>query len=386
MPFSRIPPSGNAVPLLRLLKPSKTDFRQAFSRHSGFSEQDVFYAGSGTSALYLALLALKRLHPERYEVVLPAWCCPSVPQAVLQAGLKPVQVDLDPDTFAYTPGEVAAATSNRTLTILLVHYFGIFQPKPNLKNPPPVFLRDCAQDFDFHNLDEPDCAVFYSFGRGKSLNTGHGGALCLPKGSPLKSVCEEILEALPEASGAPRIKALLISTFSHPVFFRVVSSLPFLSVGETLWESPLHFTRIHPGFFLWASASLESLETNRDSYAILTRTYIESLSGIEKVFLPFTVAQKNHLPVRFPLRVTDSKLRENLRKNLNLKFGGVTGQYPDILSRLPGVPMEFPKNGFYPGCEKIAAEILTFPVTVWLLGKESAFLKEVQKTLKTAGR
>lgn len=389
MAFSRIPPGGNAVPLLRLFESNKADFRPVFSRHSGFPEKNVFYAGSGTGALYIALLALKRLYPERTEVVLPAWCCPSVPQAILQAGLRAVQMDLDPDTFAYPPQALDTAVTGRTLTILLVHYFGIPQPKPALRNPPPLFLRDCAQDFDFRNAREPDCALFYSFGRGKSLNSGHGGALVLPENSSnssLRALCGEILETFPKAAHSPRNKALLIEIFSHPAAFRIVSALPFLSIGKTVWEHPLRFTRIHPDFFGWATACFDVLEDHRNDYANLARAYAESLTGMDGVLLPFIGYGKDHLPVRFPLRVTQAKLREKLQGNLNRKFGGVTGQYPDILSRLPGVPAEFPRDGFYPGCKKIAAEILTFPVTAWLLGKEGVFLKEALKTLKESRR
>jgi dTDP-4-amino-4,6-dideoxygalactose transaminase len=383
MAFSRIPPGGNAVPLSRLLHPDETDFRPAFSKHCGFPEADILYAGSGTSALYVALQALKRLYPERDEVVLPAWCCPSVPQAILQAGLKPVQVDLDPDTFAYPSRELATAVSDRTLTLLLVHYFGIPQPRPVLENPPPLFLRDCAQDFDFRNAGETDCAFFYSFGRGKSLNSGHGGALCLAENSPLRAFCDEVLETLPEPSRFPRNKALLIEIFSHPIAFRIVSGLPFLSIGKTLWEHPLRFTRIHPDFFRWGMACFNGLESHRNDYAGLTRKYVAALKECAEVFLPFQNYEEKHLAVRFPLRIKNATLRKKLRRQLNRKFGGVTGQYPTVLASLPGVPAEFPLGGSYPGCETIAAEILTFPVTAWLLGKEDAFLKKALEIIES---
>ena len=383
MAFSRIPPSGNAVPLTSFFKSEKSGFREIFSAHCGFPEQDILYANSGTGAFHLALLALKGLYPERREVILPAWCCPSVPQAILQAGLRPVQVDLDPATFAYPPAQLAAAVSNQTLTVLLVHYFGIPQPKPVLENPPPLFLRDCAQDFDFRNAFEPDCAVFYSFGRGKSLNAGHGGALCFPKNSPLRPLASAILETFPEASGNPRFKALLINAFSHPAAFGILSTLPFLSIGKTVWESPLHFTRIHPEFFKWSAACFESLETHRNDYATLVSEYIELLSSFQKVSLPYVNYTKDSLPVRFPLLVSDPVLREKLRNGLNSKFGGVTGQYPDILSKLPGVPNEFPHEGSFPGCERIAREILTVPVTAGLLNKTGAFPEETRLILKS---
>ena len=111
MTFSRVPPSGNAVSPGRMLSSNTADFRGLFSRHCEFPQENILYTGSGTAALYIVLLGLKKLHPQRTEVVLPAWGCPSVPQAILQAGLKPVLVDLDPITFAYPPGGLASSIS-----------------------------------------------------------------------------------------------------------------------------------------------------------------------------------------------------------------------------------------------------------------------------------
>ena len=378
MAFSRIPPGGNAVPLTHFFAVHAAGFEKAFSTHCGFPKENILYANSGTAALHLALLVLKRFHPERRDVVLPAWCCPSVPQAILQAGLQPIPVDLDPATFDYPPRELAAAVSSRTLTVLLVHYFGIPRPKPSLENPPPLFLRDCAQDFDFKNAHEPDCAVFYSFGRGKSLNAGHGGALCLPENSVLRPVAWEILETFPKSARSTLPKALLINALSHPVAFGILSSLPFLSIGKTVWEYPLRFTRIDPGFFKWGSACIEALDSHREAYASLVAEYVKLLSSFPKISLPCTAYNRDHLPIRFPILVSDPVLRERLRNHLNRKFGGVTGQYPDILSRLPNVPKEFPRDGNYPGCERIAREILTLPVTAWLMGKEKNFLDVIK--------
>jgi perosamine synthetase len=379
--FSRVPPSGNAAPCARLLYPVTRDFRPVFSRHSGCPEDRILYAGSGTAALFLALLGLKRSRPGRNTVILPAWCCPSVPAAILRAGLRPVPADLDPGTFAYSPGALRAAVSESTLTILLIHFFAIPPPRPELPNPPPFFLRDCAQDFDFRAAHEPDCLSFYSFGRGKSLNAGHGGALCLPGDPALRDSCREILETFPGAPGSPLPKALILCAFSHPLLFGIVSALPFLSIGKTVWEYPPRLTRVHPGFFRWAGACFEALESHRQAYARLIRKYVAALSEIPGVSLPFADYAADRLPVRFPVLVPDPARRERLRRRLNRRFGGVTGQYPDILERLPGVPPEFPRGGSFPGCEKIAREILTLPVTAWLLGREDAFVEEMKRAL-----
>src|SRR4051794_16975919 len=99
-----LPPSGNAIPAGFLLEGSCGDFLPAFSAHCGVPEERILFTSSGASALYIALRGLRALAEadgnRNRGVALPAWCCPSVPQTILQAGLEPVLVDLDPSTLS----------------------------------------------------------------------------------------------------------------------------------------------------------------------------------------------------------------------------------------------------------------------------------------------
>ncbi len=384
MGIKKMPPSGNAVGALELCFSRAGDgvFPRRFSAASRFSAQDILFTGSATGAMYLALLGMKRIHADKPQVVMPAWCCPSVAQAVLQAGLQPVFADLDPETFAYTDG-LRASINDKTLAVLLVHFFGIRVPVPQLPLSPPFFLRDCAQDFMFRRgrEEDADLPAFYSFGRGKSLNGGHGGALCLPAGSPLLSACRELLDGFPSA-GNPLLKALILNGLSHPMAFGLLTRLPFLSIGETRWEDPLRFTRMHPGFLRLAAALLDALERNLHAYAGLVSEYarLPALSrGAARA--PGPGYDRGNVPVRYPLLIADPSLRQRFMAGLNKSFGGVTGQYPDLLTRLSGAPAGLAPGGPHPGCERIAREIITLPVTAWIRNERAAFLSRAQNLL-----
>ena len=87
----------------------------------------VFLASSGRTALRLLLDTLVR-QPQwagRSEVVIPGYTCPAVAKVVLDAGLTPYLVDIDPDTFTYPPAALSAAVSEATLAVMVVHPFGI---------------------------------------------------------------------------------------------------------------------------------------------------------------------------------------------------------------------------------------------------------------------
>lgn len=78
--------------------------------------------GNGTDALYLALRALA-VGPGD-EVILPAMTFAATAVAVVQAGGKPVLVDIDPHTALIDPDLIEAAVTPRTKVICPVHLYG----------------------------------------------------------------------------------------------------------------------------------------------------------------------------------------------------------------------------------------------------------------------
>jgi perosamine synthetase len=77
---------------------------------------------SGTAALHLAVLALG-IGPGD-EVIVPAYTFPATANVVAMAGATPVLVDVDPETMNVRPEAVAAAVTERTRAVLVVHLFG----------------------------------------------------------------------------------------------------------------------------------------------------------------------------------------------------------------------------------------------------------------------
>ncbi|GGF13819.1 cell surface polysaccharide biosynthesis protein [Hymenobacter cavernae] len=77
---------------------------------------------NGTDALQLALMSLKL--PPGAEVIVPAFTYIATAEAVAILGLRPVVVDVLPDTFGLDPAAVEAAITPRTAAIMVVHLFG----------------------------------------------------------------------------------------------------------------------------------------------------------------------------------------------------------------------------------------------------------------------
>jgi perosamine synthetase len=87
----------------------------------------ALFCNSGTSALQIALAALKEVYgyKDGDEVIVPATTFIATSNIVLQNNLKPVFVDVDPETYNIDPYKISKAITDRTRCILPVHLFGL---------------------------------------------------------------------------------------------------------------------------------------------------------------------------------------------------------------------------------------------------------------------
>lgn len=83
-------------------------------------------SNSGTSALHVAIQALKELHEwaDGDEVIVPATTFVATANIVLHCRLKPVFVDVDPMYYSLNPELFKKAITPRTRAVIPVHLFG----------------------------------------------------------------------------------------------------------------------------------------------------------------------------------------------------------------------------------------------------------------------
>jgi perosamine synthetase len=138
--------------------------------------QHAIAVTSGTAALHLAVLAFG-LEPGD-EVVVPAYTFPATANVVALAGLKPVLVDVDPETMNIDPAKIEVGS--RTKAILGVHLFGRPLPLHDLPDDVPL-LEDAAGALGARyrgracgSLGVAGCLSFHPR---KIVTTGEGGAV-----------------------------------------------------------------------------------------------------------------------------------------------------------------------------------------------------------------
>ena len=175
--------------------------------------ENVFFTNSGTSALYVILMALKQ-NSQKDEVIIPAYTSASLLFAIKKAGLKPVLCDINTDELSLDGAKAKKLIGEKTLALIATHMFGIVNKSAlDLKNdfPDLPVIEDCAQSMG-SMLDGKLTGTFtgisfFSFNRGKNMSAMNGGAIAVSNGTLAQRIETEI-DALPKP---PKFSGMIIA-------------------------------------------------------------------------------------------------------------------------------------------------------------------------------
>jgi dTDP-4-amino-4,6-dideoxygalactose transaminase len=146
--------------------------------------QNIQIECSASAALVVALTTLRNISPRR-QVVIPAYTCPLVALAVLQAGLQPVACDTRTGHFDFSPDALRACCTRDTLAIIPTHLGGRLADMATItaiaKDAGAYVVEDAAQALGALSQGKSagslgDIGV-YSLGVGKGLTIYGGGAI-----------------------------------------------------------------------------------------------------------------------------------------------------------------------------------------------------------------
>lgn len=175
-----------------------------------YAPSEVHLVNFGHHAIEIALKAFKRQRPERGEVIVPAYICPSVIQAVVACGLRVRSVDVQTD-LNMAPADVQAALNTDTLAVIAPHMYGCparIAEIEALCDAANVFLIDDAAQVvgvrqDGRLLGTFGDAGVISFAQSKTIVTGirGSGGVLLVNRPALAAQLREACETLPASSG-----------------------------------------------------------------------------------------------------------------------------------------------------------------------------------------
>lgn len=354
-----------------------------------FPRSHICLVSSGTAALALALRSLAD-PSEQQEVLIPAYSCPSVASAVVRSGMKPVLCDIDPEGFKMSRQSIEALINEKTAAVIGVHLFGIAQDVAALKQLAHTrqiaFIEDACQAFGNTLPDaggvsdgkDPyavarkylggfgDIGVL-SFGRGKPLNLMAGGAV-LVNNFKYEDPVRRQYESLPPpgrvAGGfAHFLELMLYSLFFHPRMYWIPDGLPWLKLGETVFDDTFTVKKASPWLTGLASFIRPFSEQDRRHRLEVSEIYRQHLEPVRSLFL-FMPRQQDgkQALLRFPLVFKNRLQRDRILAELKENGLGATRMYPVVLSQQEGLAGFFDREKTYPGAGRVSEGILTLPL------------------------
>lgn len=159
------------------------EYKIALSQFLACKSDQVFLYWKGRVALYAALKAMGIGKGD--EVILPAFTCVVVPNAILYLGATPVYVDVDRKSLNTNLERIKSVVTERTKCILIQNTFGLSSEVDEIaaygKERGIFTIEDCTHGFGgtYHgkpNGSRSDCS-FYSSQWNKPFSTGVGGIL-----------------------------------------------------------------------------------------------------------------------------------------------------------------------------------------------------------------
>ncbi|HEX8965098.1 MAG TPA: aminotransferase class V-fold PLP-dependent enzyme [Patescibacteria group bacterium] len=362
-----------------------------------YKKKYVFSLCSGRGALYYGLKALGV--KEKDEVILQAFTCAAVVQAVKSTKAKPVYADID-DSLTINPDILSRLITPRTKAIIIQHTFGnsadLDKIKKIAKEKNIFIIEDCAHGIypDKKIAQVGDIAVF-SFGRDKAFSCVSGGIVMTGN----KDIGDK-LKTLYKGKDFPST-LWVIRNLLHPFLFYyfVLPFYNFLSLGKVLLVifQKMHFLsfpvdkssvvisatdtkKMPPALAELALLQLTKLDKWNKRRVKISEVYKNKFANIT----PFPKVDTYPL-LRFPICVDDAqKMLLFFRKKKHIYLGN---WYSNIIDP-KGV--DYKKLGYIQGscpkAEEVARKIINLPTYPLLSDADvQKVVKEVSEYVANKG-
>lgn len=344
---------------------------------------------SGTSALRLAIESLATATAPAVRVALPAYACYDLATAAAGAGAEVSFYDVDPATLGPDWASLSAALSAGAVAVVLVHQYGIpvdlDRARALCDAHGAVVVEDAAQGagawWRGRRLGARGDLGILSFGRGKGMTAGGGGALLAtgPRGGELLDRCRGLVA--PGASGAGSwIRLTAQALLSHPMAYGVPARLPWLALGETRYREPWPPRAIDAAEagVLHTAADLADQEAGARRH--VAAGLAEALRDVRGASLVRPPSIDGALAgwLRFPV-LLDGEVRMRVRAADLRRLGAAEG-YPCPLPELP-VLRSAGTNGPWYGAARLATQLVTLPSHSWVRTDD---IRLVQRLLSRA--
>lgn len=358
-----------------------------------FRVDHAFFVSSGKAAITLTLQALSKMHPEKTMLVVPAFNCYSVPSAIFRAGLTVQPCDIDPYTLNFNTDEldkILDRYSGKILGVFATHFWGlpfdIAELRTQIQDQSIAIIEDAAQAMGCTAGGRPvgisgDVGIF-SLSRGKALSAGEGGII-ITSNTAIAQQIKPLVDALPDYTRVQIVKLMVIniilSICISPWIFWLPKMLPFLKLGETLFEPDFQLLKLNgfqAGLLKNWQKKLKWLSNQR---ALRVALYTEKLQSLKQIKLLTNLWKNENLScIRYPIMVKDEKTRNRLIFQSNKRGLGLSTAYPDTINSIKEINV--PADQSFTNARYLVDHVVTLPCHP-LVTK-----RDIDKIVKMVGR
>jgi UDP-2-acetamido-2-deoxy-ribo-hexuluronate aminotransferase len=331
--------------------PAVGQFAAELGAHLGGAH--VVPCANGTDALTLALLSLNL--PAGAEVIVPAFTYVATLEAAALLGLRPVLVDVLPDTFNIDPAAVRAALSPRTGAVVAVHLFGQCADLEELSTicqaAGVVLIEDNAQalgaTFTFANGTTAHAGTVSEIGTTSFFPSKNLG--CLGDGGALFTR---------DAARAQLLRQLANHGQSQKYYHQRIGLNSRL---DTLQAALLRVKLRH----------LPAAQAARQAVAARYDAALDAISGLH---IPARDPRSSHVFHQYTLRVERDGCRDALQQYLKAHSVPSAIYYPLPVHQQPAYGYLGCQAGDFPVAERLCGQVLSLPVHPGLTGAQQEYI------------
>lgn len=366
---------------LSLARNGREDFLKEVNKTFDF--QGAYLFGSARSGLYSLLKALA--FEDGTEVIVTGFTCDVVPNAVIQAGCRPVYADIDPETFCMSPSSAAERITEKTRAIIIQHSFGIpadMDALMKLANEHSLYvIEDCAVSLGSRYKGQltgtfGDAAIF-SFELSKTITSCRGGLLIINTNkhqviAKLKKFYQSVPEQSKRYAGNILFQLGLSGLLYRPIIYNlgkyVIAVMFKTGIFRMSTSDPEKEAKITDNYLIKLSnqqATLLSRQWKRlkqvkDKSQEASKYFYESLKNIPNI-IPFPIRNDMSLNlIRYPLIVGKRQDLLDVFRKHNIELGlwfTAPISSPQINHNVFGYV-----SGTCPEAEKVSKKICNLPV------------------------
>ena len=312
------------------------------SQYLDVSPDSVHLFWKGRVGLFAILKALDVQEDD--EVIIPAFTCVVVANAIIYCGAKPIYVDINPSNLQYNPTKLKQAISPKTKVIIAQNTFGIPADYKILKDICSSEGIICIEDAThglgtrYENQKYPPNFVkasFYSFQWNKPLSAGIGGLVyCSDKAlnKNITALNQDLVKPSFKEISLLRLQLLIRPLINHPqiyswgvALFRMLSKMGIVVGSSQAVE--MESTKQPKHFFKGISA-VQRKKVNQQIGQLdqLIAKRQQQYSKYDQLFKSLDlyrlkVADKDHSALKFPIFVKDKSTFLKLASKAGIKLG-----------------------------------------------------------------